>query len=316
MKNIHIKCLNTQTFDSGSCYSEFVIDSLTAGQGITIGNTLRRVLLANLPGTAISSVKIIGVNNEFTIIPGLREDVLEFLLNLQGIIFKSNINRTNTEIIKLKVQGPLVVTADLLQLPSDLEIINKNHYLATVTTSNTLQVEMKIEQGTGYKLATQLFNDDDNKNTKFLQIDTIFTPVQKVNFTIENIYDLNNNITERLFLEIWTNGSISPMASIQKGCDNIIKLFQTLSENKEIISEEKSKSLSRKLSLEPYLEIPIEELHLSVRSYNCLKKGKINTIGDILKYSPKKLQELRNFGKKSSDEVFSILKNKFGIVFQ
>lgn len=313
MKNINIKCLNSQIFESGSCYGKFVINSLPIGQGITIGNTLRRVLLADLTGTAISAVKIIGVNNEFTIIPGLREDVLEFLLNLQGIVFKSNITRKNTELVKLKVQGPLVITADSLQLPSNLEIVNKTHYLATITTSNSLQVEMKIERGTGYKLASQMSNEE---NTKFLQIDAIFMPVKKVNFTIENIYDSNNDITERLFLEIWTNGSISPIESIKKACSIIIELFEILNKNEDILTEEKSKFLPKKLSLEPYLEIPIEDLHLSVRSYNCLKKAKINTIGDILKYSPKKLQELRNFGKKSSDEVFSILKYRFGIVYQ
>jgi DNA-directed RNA polymerase subunit alpha len=209
MNNISIKCLKSEKIESGACYGQFLINGLKPGQGITIGNQLRRVLLGDLGGIAISAVRIAGVSHEFSTIPGVREDILEILLNLKGIILKSNTK--DLQFGRLKVQGPTVITADLIQLPSNLEIINPNHYIATISTSNILEIEFKFEYGTGYKLASQIFSDETDN---YLQLDTIFMPVQKVDFKIENVYDTGNNITERLFIDIWTNGSISPNACI------------------------------------------------------------------------------------------------------
>lgn len=311
MNNLYFKPLKSEKLQSGVCYGQFLINDLTPGQGITIGNQLRRVLLGDLGGTAISAVRIVGIRHEFATIPGVREDILEILLNLKGIVIKSN--TTEIKFGRLKVQGPLVVTADLIDLPTGLEIVNPNHYIATIATSINLEIEFKIEYGTGYKLASQLFADED-KN--FLQIDSIFMPVQKVNFKIENVYDNENALTERLFLEIWTNGSIQPSEALKKASQIIVNLFTSLIEvknNQEII---KPTTNNGSLSIEPYTNIAIEELQLSVRAYNCLKKAKINTVGDLLQYSPEQLQELKNFGRKSADEVFSTLKNKLNIILK
>jgi DNA-directed RNA polymerase subunit alpha len=311
MNNISIKCLKSEKIQSGACHGQFVINSLRPGQGITIGNQLRRVLLGDLGGVAISSVRIAGITHEFSTIPGVREDILEILLNLKGIVFKSK--SQDTQFGRLKIQGPSVVTADLIQLPSDLEIVNTNHYIATISTANILEIEFKFEYGTGYRLASQTFLDEDDN---YLQLDTIFMPVQKVDFKIENVYDAVNNISERLLLDIWTNGSILPNEALEYAAQIIIDLFTLLINNKNMNETNQLEAKSESISIEPYTNIAIEELQLSVRAYNCLKKAQINTVGDLLQYSPEKLQELKNFGRKSADEVFSTLKNKLGIILK
>ena len=311
MKNISIKCLKSEKIQSGACHGQFVIDSLQVGQGITIGNQLRRVLLGDLGGMAISAVRIAGVTHEFSTIPGVREDILEILLNLKGIVLKSQKNET--QFGRLKVQGPCVLTADLIQLPADLEIVNPNHYIATISTSNILEIEFQFQYGTGYQLATQTFSDEAEN---YLQLDTVFMPVQKVDFKIENVYDIANHMNERLFIDIWTNGSISPKTALESAAQIIIDLFTLLIHNKTIHENNKLESQNESISIEPYTNIAIEELQLSVRAYNCLKKAQINTVGDLLQYSPEKLQELKNFGRKSADEVFSTLKNKLGIILK
>ena len=275
MNNISITCLKSEKIESGSCHGQFLINSLKPGQGITIGNQLRRVLL-----------------------------------NLKGIVFKSKIR--TPEFGRLKIQGPAVITADLIQLPSNLEIVNPNHYIMTISTSNILEIEFKFEYGTGYKLASQTFLEE---NENYLQLDTIFMPVQKVDFKIENVYD-NNNISERVFLDIWTNGSISPNEALKSAAQLTIDLFSFLVNEKDIEKKTELKPKISSISIEPYTNIAIEELQLSVRAYNCLKKAQINTVGDLLHYSPEKLQELKNFGRKSADEVFSTLKNKLGIILK
>ena len=311
MNNISIKCLKSEKIESGSIYSQFLINSLSAGQGITIGNLLRRVLLSDIGGTTITAVRIAGVRDEFSIIPGVREDILEILLNLKGVVLKSK--TTDPEFGRLKIQGPAVITANSIQLPSNLEIVNPNHYIATISTSNCLEIEFKFEYGTGYKLAGQTFAD---KSEDFLQIDAIFMPVQKVDFKIENVYDNSNYITERLFLDVWTNGSLSPEDAVSSASEFIINLFSSLRKNKVIQGINELDKKDNKSLLDPHTNIAIEELQLSVRAYNCLKRAQINTIGDLLEYSPEKLQELKNFGRKSADEVFTTLKTKLGIVLK
>jgi DNA-directed RNA polymerase subunit alpha len=276
MNNISIKCLKSEKIESGSCHGQFLIDSLRPGQGITIGNQLRRVLLNDLGGVAISAVRIAGVSHEFSTIPGVREDILEILLNLKGIVLKSKTQIP--EFGRLKIQGPSVVTADLIQLPSNLEIVNPNHYIMTISTSNILEIEFKFEYGMGYKLASQIFLEE---NENYLQLDTIFMPVQKVDFKIENVYDNFNNITERVFLDIWTNGSISPNEALTSAAQIIINLFTLLLENKDTNKTSKLEPTTRSINIEPYTNIAIEELQLSVRAYNCLKKAHINTVGDL-----------------------------------
>ena len=313
MNNISIKCLKSEKIKFGTCHGQFLINSLKPGQGITIGNQLRRVLLGDLGGVAISAVRIAGISHEFSTVPGVREDILEILLNLKGIVFKSKTK--DVQFGRLKVQGPSVITADLIQLPQTLEIVNPNHYIATISTSNVLEIEFKFEYGVGYKLASQTFSEEANN---YLHLDTIFMPVQKVNFKIENVYDStkSKNITERLLIDIWTNGSISPNDAIESAAQIIVDLFTLLIKNKDTNENNQLETKTQSISIEPYTNIAIEELQLSVRAYNCLKKAQINTVGDLLQYSPEKLQELKNFGRKSADEVFSTLKNKFGIILK
>lgn len=313
MNNISLKCLKSEKIQSGACYGQFLINLLQPGQGITIGNSLRRILLGDLGGMAISAVRIAGVTHEFSTLPGVREDILEILLNLKGIAVKSKTK--DTQFGRLKIQGPNVITADLIQLPPTLEIVNPNHYIATISTSNLLEIEFKFEYGTGYNLAVQTLVDESDN---YLQLDTIFMPVQKVDFKIENVYDTanNNNISERLFLDIWTNGSISPNEAVESASQILIDLLTLLINNKDINENNQLEPKPELIIIEPYTNIAIEELQLSVRAYNCLKKAQINTVGDLLQYSPEKLQELKNFGRKSADEVFSTLKNKLGIILK
>lgn len=311
MINPYIKCLKSENTESGITYGQFLINSLHPGQGITIGNLLRRILLGDLGGTCITAVRIAGVRDEFSVITGVREDILEILLNLKGIVLKSN--TMDPQFGCLKIQGPAVITANSIQLPPNLKIINPNHYIATISTPNLLEIEFKFEYGTGYKLAGQTFHD---KSEDFLQMDAIFMPVQKVDFKIENVYDNSKNITECLIIDIWTNGSIAPEEAILEASRFIVNFFNLIIENRTIDETNESKSDNLSVPIEPYTNIPIEELQLSVRPYNCLKRAQINTVGDLLEYSPKKLQGLKNFGRKSADEVFITLKSKLGIVLK
>jgi|TARA_B110001452_G_scaffold163115_1_gene135922 DNA-directed RNA polymerase subunit alpha len=312
INNNLIKRLKSDKIESGACHGQFLINSLKSGQGITIGNQLRRVLLNDLGGMAITAIRIAGVSHEFSTIPGVREDILEILLNLKGVVLRSDTK--SPQFGRLKIQGPIVVTADLIQLPTNLEFINPNHYLMTVSTANVIEIEFKFDYGTGYTLASHTFSEEDEN---FLQLDTVFMPVQKVDFKIENVYDNDNKITERLFLDVWTNGSISPEEALESAANVTIDLFTRLIvEEKQTTKVDESKPKNQSINIEPYTNIAIEELQLSVRAYNCLKKAQINTVGDLLQYSPEKLQELKNFGRKSSLEVFSTLKNKLGIILK
>ena len=311
MSNLSIKCLKSEKTEAGVLYGQFLINTLRAGQGITIGNLFRRILLGDLSGTTITAVRIAGINHEFSIIEGVREDVLELLLNLKGIVIKGQLSETSFG--KLKIQEPMVIIANQIELPEGLEIVNPNHYIATTSTSNILEIELKFETGIGYHFASQTFSDE---SEDFLQMDAIFMPIQKVDFKIENVYDNTNYITERLLIDIWTNGSISPEDAISSASEFIIELFNSLLQNKFTQDPNDLEKTSPIVPINPHTNIAIEELQLSVRAYNCLKRAQINTVGDLLKYSPEKLQELKNFGQKSADEVFVTLKNKLGIILK
>jgi len=311
MTNLCMKCLTSKKKDSGSIYGQFLLDSLTPGQGITIGNVLRRVLLGDLGGTAITAVRIAGITHEFSTIEGVREDILEIILNLKGVVLKNiDEQNKNTKFGRLKIQGPMIITANSIELPSGLELVNPNHYIATISTSNILEMELRFEYGQGYKLLDKISNE---KSIDFLEIDAVFMPVQKVDFKIENISDINGGNQERLFLEVWTNGSITPKEAIYKSSNLIIHIFNDLIENKTQIEIDNSSKEGLIHSNENQINISIEELQLSVRAYNCLKRSQINSVSDLLKYSPEKLQEIKNFGQKSADEVYTALKNKLGI---
>ena len=297
-----IDCVELKTNEYNEQYGKFSFESLEKGQSITLGNSLRRILLADLTGVAIVALRIAGINNEFSSIPGVLEDVLEIILNIKEIVLKGFIDQP--VLGRLKVDGPKIVTAGLIEI-SQVTIVNPNHYIATISDNSVLEMEFKIETGKNYRL-TDLKNVNDPID--FLQIDAIFMPVRKVNYKIEQVDFYLNNYKEVLILEIWTNGSISPSeALVSSG-----KILQTLLEplinnNFQIVTSEPSEK-EKKLT-----EISIEELNLSARAYNGLKRAQINYVGDLLKYSVDDLKEIKNFGQKSIEELVLALKTLFGI---
>jgi DNA-directed RNA polymerase subunit alpha len=297
-----IDCVELKTNEFNEQYGKFIFESLERGQSITLGNSLRRILLADLTGVAIVALRIAGINNEFSIIPGVLEDVLEIILNIKEIVLKGSIDQPILG--RLKVDGPKIITAGLIEI-SQVNIVNPNHYIATISDNSVLEMEFKIESGKNYRLT-----DSKNANDPidFLQIDAIFMPVRKVNYTIEQVDFYSNSYKEILILEIWTDGSISPSeALVSSG-----KILQTLLEplinnNFQTVRSEPSEK-EKKLT-----EIPIEELNLSARAYNGLKRAQINYVGDLLKYSVDDLKEIKNFGQKSIEELVLALKTLFGI---
>lgn len=330
-------------------YAQFELKGLTPGKGVTIGNLIRRILLSDLEGMAISSVRIGGKSKHpFSTIEGIREDTLEILLNLKGVIVKRKNNETKDSYGRLRVQGPSVITADLIELPDEIEIVNRSHYIATVTTSITFEMEFQFKYGVGYKLASGkklslegVQSDDLPKD--YIDVDCIYTPIRKVNFEIENVYHEDKPLSERLILDICTDGSIEPVHALKKSCEIIRDVFNSLIKVEENIKSNKLsssavsgltklskdssnsmikmfygketavKTSKQKELVEQYRNIPIEELDLSVRPYNCLKKENISTVGELLKYTRAQLQKIRNFGRKSGDEVSLKLKEKFDI---
>ena len=297
-----IDCVELKTNEFNEQYGKFIFESLERGQSITLGNSLRRILLSDLTGLAIVALRIAGINNEFSSIPGVLEDVLEIILNIKEIVLKGSIDQP--VLGRLKVDGPKIITAGLIEI-SQVNIVNPNHYIATISDNSVLEMEFKIESGKNYRLT-------DSKNVNdpidFLQIDAIFMPVRKVNYKIEQVDFYSNSYKEILILEIWTDGSISPSeALVSSG-----KILQTLLEplinnNFQTVRSEPSEK-EKKLT-----EIPIEELNLSARAYNGLKRAQINYVGDLLKYSVEDLKEIKNFGQKSIEELVLALKTLFGI---
>lgn len=298
-----IDCAELKFNDYKEQYGKFIFEPLEQGQGITLGNSIRRVLLADLTGIAIVAIRIAGINNEFSTIPGLREDVLEIILNLKQIVLKGNID-DETILGRLKVQGPAIITAGQIEL-SDVMVVNSNQYIATIADNSVLEMEFKIEKGKNYRLGDSKISNDP---IDFLQIDAIFMPVRKVSYEIDQIDLYSKMNKERLILQLWTNGSISPSEAIFSAGKILQELIQPLiNDNFQNVRSEPSNK-EKKLT-----EIPIEELVLSARAYNGLKRAQINFVGDLIKYSVEELKEIKNFGQKSIEEVVSSLKTLLGI---
>jgi DNA-directed RNA polymerase subunit alpha len=302
----HVQCLESKTETATSLYSKFSIGPLLKGQGTTVGNALRRVLLSNLEGIAITGVRIVGVNHEFSSIKGIKEDIVEVLLNLKQIVLKGNLD--DPIIARLVHQGQGIVTAKNIQLPDNISVIEERQYIATITSAISLEMEFIIGKGEGYSTS--------EKTTSlippgFLAIDSVYMPVKKVNFFVETS---ENNISlelENLILEIYTNGSIEPIVALSYASDLLEQIFSTLritnspiqkSLAKKSVTDEKQQELDR---------VMIEDLELSVRAYNCLKRADIHSLADLLKYSQEELLEFKNFGQKSADEVMESLKTRF-----
>eukprot|EP00871_Galdieria_phlegrea_P004012 jgi/Galph1/4611/GphlegSOOS_G3248.1 len=284
-------------------YSKFSIYPLQKGQALTIGNALRRIMLGYLEGIAIVGVRIAGINHEFTTIDGVREDVLDILLNLKQIVFKGDCNES--QIGRLKVSGPGVVTASNLELPTSVDLVDLTQYIATIDKNVKLEMEIKIEKGRGYHLVNKKIVEN---LTDFLKVDAVYMPVKKVMFHIQEEQNINSLLYEKLILEVTTNGSISGKEAIIKASQLFVEMLEPLKEIR-VESDNKDDSQEHK----KLHQVPIEELHLSVRAYNCLKRANIVSVADLLDYSEEDLLEIKNFGYKSAEEVMQALQKHLGI---
>lgn len=304
---LQIQCLQSKTQEVNTLFSRFVIGPLKKGQGLTVGNALRRVLLSDLQGLAIAGVRIADVNHEFSMIPDVKEDVIDILLNLKQIVLKGNI--AESSLSRLVYHGPGIITAKDIELPSEITLIEPNQYIASVNTSKTVEMEFLLKSGEGYTMS----NSSNQVPEGFLAIDAVYMPVKKVNFFIET--STNNSATnlESLILEVYTNGSITPTEAVSAASEILQTIFGSLTLTNLPIQSKINVEDELKQEKEDELDnIMIEELELSVRAFNCLKRANIHTLPDLLKYSQEDLLEFKNFGQKSADEVCVNLEKKFG----
>ena len=290
---------NITKIDENKDYGVFVVEPLERGYGTTLGNSLRRVLLASLPGAAVTSINIEGVLHEFDTVPGVREDVMQIILNVKGIAVKSYVQ--DEKIIELDVEGPAEVTAGDILTDSDIEIGNPDQYLFTIGDGASLKATLTVNSGRGYVPADQNKKDDAPVGT--LAVDSIYTPVTKVNYQVEPARVGSNDGFDKLTLEILTNGTIIPEDALGLSARILtehLNLFTNLTEiaiATDVMKEVDTTSDDR------ILERTIEELDLSVRSYNCLKRAGINTVYDLTEKSEAEMMKVRNLGRKSLEEV-------------
>lgn len=292
----NIKCLE---IDNDSNYAKFVCEPLERGYGITIGNSLRRILLSSLPGSAITSVKIDGVLHEFSTIPNVVEDVPEIVINLKGVRLKLDQNEEKT--LRIDFKSPGEVKAGDIMTDGTVEILNPDLHIATVSEGGSLKMELTADMGRGYNNAEK--NKKPDQAIGVLPIDSIYTPVKKVNYSVENTRVGQRVDYDKLTIELWTDGSLKPYEALSlaaKVLTGHLELFIDLSEtakNTQVMVEKEENKKER------VLEMSIEDLELSVRSFNCLKRAGISTVEDLTNKSESDMMKVRNLGKKSLDEV-------------
>ena len=286
-------------------YGRFVVEPLERGYGTTLGNSLRRILLSSLPGSAVSNVKIDGVLHEFSVIPGVKEDVTEIILNLKCLAIKNTSEGNESKVAYIDVEGEGEATAKDIKADSDIEILNPDLHIATLSggPNSKLYMEITISNGRGYVGADK--NKKEDQPIGMLPVDSIFTPVTRVNFLVENTRVGQITDYDKLTLEVWTNGTIAPDDAVSYGAKLLnehLALFIDLSDNAKnteiLVEKEEGKK-------EKVLEMSIEELDLSVRSYNCLKRAGINTVEDLACKTEEEMMKVRNLGKKSLEEVLN-----------
>ena len=292
----NIKCLEA---DDENNYAKFVCEPLERGYGITIGNSLRRILLSSLPGSAITSVKIEGVLHEFTTVPNVVEDVPEIIINLKNVRLKLDKNEEKT--LRINFDGPGEVTAGDIETDGSVEVLNPDLHIATVSEGGHLVIEMTADMGRGYNTAEK--NKKQEQAIGVLPIDSIYTPVKKVNYSVENTRVGQMVDYDKLTIEVWTDGSLKPYEALSiaaKVMTGNLELFIDLSETAKNTQVMVEKEESKK---EKVLEMSIEDLELSVRSFNCLKRAAISTVEDLTNKTEADMMKVRNLGKKSLDEV-------------
>ncbi len=293
--------IETVELKSNGTYGKFVLEPLERGYGTTIGNSLRRVLLSSLPGVAVTSIKIDGVHHELSTIPGVKEDVSEIVLNLKGLTAKLYCDGPKT--VYIEADGECEVTAGDIKTDSEVEILVPDMHIATLDTDAKLYMEIVLDKGRGYVSAEKNKSLMQNAPIGIIAVDSIYTPVLKVNYTVENTRVGQITDYDKLSLEVWTDGVISAKEAVSmaaKLLNEHLNLFINLSDDTsvdEILAEKDTKSK------EKVLEMTIEELDLSVRSFNCLKRAGINTVNDLIEKSEEEMMKVRNLGKKSFDEV-------------
>ncbi|WPC41730.1 DNA-directed RNA polymerase subunit alpha [Clostridium sp. JS66] len=291
-----IECVEVN--EDGS-YGKFVVEPLERGYGITLGNALRRILLSSLPGVAANHIKIDGVLHEFSTVRGVKEDVAELVLNIKCLALKMNGEGPKT--IYIDAQGPGEVVAGDIKTDGDIEIINKDLHIATLDDDGKLYMEIQVNTGRGY--VSQTKNKSEDMPIGTIAVDSIYTPIKRVNFVVENTRVGQITDYDKLSLEVWTNGTIMPEEAISLSAKILIehfKLFMTLTDHANNVEIMVEKEEDKK---EKVLEMTIEELDLSVRSYNCLKRAGINTVQELTERTMDDMMKVRNLGKKSLEEV-------------
>ena len=289
----------TKFVDEDGTYGKFVVEPLERGYGTTLGNCMRRILLSSLPGAAVTSVKIDGILHEFSTIPGVKEDVTEIILNLKKLAVR--LNGDNTKRVIINAVGPKVVTAADIIGDSEMEIFNPELHIATLEENATLVMEINLARGRGYVPADQ--NKTESTPISVIPVDSIYTPVRKVNYTVENTRVGQVTDFDRLILEIWTDGSITPEEGVSIGAKIMqehLNLYIQLDDSTDGMEIMVAKEEDQK---EKALEMTIDELELSVRSFNCLKRAAINTVEELTERTEEDMMKVRNLGKKSLDEV-------------
>lgn len=298
--------LNTKVeiveIDEEAHYGKFVMSPLERGYGTTIGNSLRRVLLSSLPGAAFSSIKFDeGVHHEFSTVEGVVEDVPEIILNIKGIAIKKLNDESQPVRLRIDVKGPAIITADDISKDTDIEIVDPDHYICTINSDAHFRMDLVAISGRGYVVSDQNKHEDDPIDT--IAIDSSFTPVTKVNFTVNNTRKGEITDYDSLELEVWTNGTITPQEATAEGANILIDLLKLVTELPSYVIEDEEDVEEEEDTEKQLYSMAIEDLDLSLRSFNCLKRANINTVGDILSRGAIELQKIRNFGKKSFGEV-------------
>lgn len=287
-------------------YGKFSAAPFERGYGVTVGNSLRRVLLSSIEGSAITSVKISGIQHEFTTIPGVLEDIPEIILNLKSLILNSHSKIAKTIYIKANKKGE--IKAKDIEADETIEIINSGLHIATLTKDTKFNIEMEVSRGRGYVQAEQ--NKKDDKTIGAIPIDAVFTPVRKINFSVENTRVGQRTDYDKLNLEIWTNGAITPKDALLYA-SNILQrhldIFVNFGQLPEDIEEEELEMSKEEIAFYEKLRLPISELELSVRSSNCLREANIKIIAELVKKSEDEMLSFKNFGKKSLNEIKDLL---------
>ena len=306
---LKIKCVDTATNSDGSQYGKFVIEPLERGFGTTIGNALRRVLLSSLEGTAVTSTRIESITHEYTAIPGVLEDVIDVILNLKGLVVKTD--SKEAQHLRIDVDKPGPILASDIQLPAGVKVVNPDWLICTVADGGSFHADVIVETGKGY-IPHDVPRDVKGDSIDVLPIDATFMPIKRVSYTVENTRVGDSIDFDKLTLEIWSNGSIDVQTALSQASNLLIEHFMQISSITGQPAISPVAVVEEVVVEEDEPKMTIEELELSVRAYNCLKRASINSMSELLKKSEHDLLNIKNFGKKSSDEVIERL-HHFGL---